>query len=413
MPRSATVKPDARISRRDGRDARPCPRTRHTPRRTGTAHVCQHPTTSPAPATLRHFRVVSFEVHFGCFCSSKPWQFYCWHAVASRNTKATHTAEQRGIQHLASLASSIRSGQLEPPSLSRRTNDVTNDAPWVPVMRRVLNMKITRQVQLQIRPLKDSGLPKEIHMSKRSLRACSKQRLPLHQLRKQCGLPFIRLHAARRPSDPRPCLARFAILGPRAEGGTSTIAPHHRPAGTRALDVLNKVNTCSWLQEALLMSVQEGRYLMVADVRAVIYDEIERCTPCFRVCTIKVGDVALVSNEHLRDLARVGKFPFLRAACCKFEDIQIQHEGWRENCTPYSHPATRLTTNGLHAAAQPDLQKAHSWCWIGVELRTALANKRRQVPLVHLVVLVSNFLSCRRPLVAVHPRKRISQSIRT
>ena len=59
-----TVKPDARISRRDGRDARPCPRTRHTPRRTGTAHVCQHPTTSPAPATLRHFRVVSFEVHF-------------------------------------------------------------------------------------------------------------------------------------------------------------------------------------------------------------------------------------------------------------------------------------------------------------------------------------------------------------
>ena len=64
MPRSATVKPDARISRRDGRDARPCPRTRHTPRRTGTAHVCQHPTTSPAPATLRHFRVVSFEAHF-------------------------------------------------------------------------------------------------------------------------------------------------------------------------------------------------------------------------------------------------------------------------------------------------------------------------------------------------------------
>jgi hypothetical protein len=64
MPRSATVKPDARISRRDGRDARPCPRTRHTPRRTGTAHVCQHPTTSPAPATLRHFREVSFEVHF-------------------------------------------------------------------------------------------------------------------------------------------------------------------------------------------------------------------------------------------------------------------------------------------------------------------------------------------------------------
>ncbi len=57
-----TVKPDARISRRDGRDARPCPRTRHTPRRTGTAHVCQHPTTSPAPATLRHFRVVSFEL---------------------------------------------------------------------------------------------------------------------------------------------------------------------------------------------------------------------------------------------------------------------------------------------------------------------------------------------------------------
>ena len=66
----------------------------------------------------------------GCFCSSKPWQFYCWHAVASRNTKATHTAEPRGIQHLASLASSIRAGSSSPPSLSRRTND----APWVPVM---------------------------------------------------------------------------------------------------------------------------------------------------------------------------------------------------------------------------------------------------------------------------------------
>jgi hypothetical protein len=126
-------KPDARISRRDGRDARPCPRTRHTPRRTGTAHVCQHPTTSPVPRP-RRLLLGTFEkcllrsISIGCFCSSKPWQFYCWHAVASRNTKATHTAEQRGIQHLASLASSIRSGQLEPPSLSRRTNDVTNDA---------------------------------------------------------------------------------------------------------------------------------------------------------------------------------------------------------------------------------------------------------------------------------------------
>ena len=49
--------------------------------------------------------------------------------------------------------------------------------PVMPGHARVLNMKIIIQAQLQSRPLKDSGLPKEIHMSKRSLRACSKQRL--------------------------------------------------------------------------------------------------------------------------------------------------------------------------------------------------------------------------------------------
>jgi hypothetical protein len=93
-------KPDARISRRDGRDARPCPRTRHTPRRTGTAHVCQHPTTSPVPRP-RRLLLGTFEkcllrsISIGCFCSSKPWQFYCWHAVASRNTKATHGRAKR------------------------------------------------------------------------------------------------------------------------------------------------------------------------------------------------------------------------------------------------------------------------------------------------------------------------------
>ena len=96
-----TVKPDARISRRDGRDARPCPRTRHTPRRTGTAHVCQHPTTSPAPATLRHFRVVSFEAHFD-------WLFLFFEALTVLLLARRGFEKHEGIQHLASLASSIR-----------------------------------------------------------------------------------------------------------------------------------------------------------------------------------------------------------------------------------------------------------------------------------------------------------------
>ena len=109
MPRSATVKPDARISRRDGRDARPCPRTRHTPRRTGTAHVCQHPTTSPAPATLRHFRVVSFVLRSpGSSTAGTPWL---------RETRRRPTAEPEAFSTLHPLQ--YLSGQLEPaPSLS-------------------------------------------------------------------------------------------------------------------------------------------------------------------------------------------------------------------------------------------------------------------------------------------------------
>ena len=128
-----TVKPDARISRRDGRDARPCPRTRHTPRRTGTAHVCQHPTTSPAPATLRHFRVVSFEAHFD-------WLFLFFEALTVLLLARLGTPWLRETRrHSAPCIpcqqySTIRAGSSSPPSLSSLQCRCTNDAPCVPVM---------------------------------------------------------------------------------------------------------------------------------------------------------------------------------------------------------------------------------------------------------------------------------------